>query len=77
MDNPRIKIESDGNTATIYIDGEKVKGKMVDLHFHGDVDDGIHIAWDYEIIKEDENGMPLVENNEIVTEKHHFDNRGA
>jgi 3'-phosphoadenosine 5'-phosphosulfate sulfotransferase len=38
MENPKVRIESDGNVTEVYINGEKVKaGTMVDFHFRHDV----------------------------------------
>ncbi len=74
---PKISIESDGITAMIYLNGEKIRSPLIDFSFHGDVENGIHIKWDGVIYNLDENGMTLIENNEIVTEKFHYDSHEA
>lgn len=75
MDNPKIRIESDGVTAVICLDGEHIRSTLLDFSFHGDVDEnGIHIKWDGIKQKLNENGMPYVENDEVATEEFHYDN---
>ena len=44
MDRPTIKIESDGITAKVYLNGEHIK--CTSLDFHGSVENGLHIKWD-------------------------------
>ncbi len=75
MKNPKIKIESDGITTIVYLNGEEIKCKQLD--FHGDVENGLHIKWDGVMCKSDENGMTLIENDEVVTEKFHYDSHEA
>lgn len=69
---PNIRITSDGVTAKIHIHGEQVRCRAID--FHGDAENGIHISWDYEAIREDENGKILIEDDVVATETVHFDN---
>jgi hypothetical protein len=39
MNNPKIRIESDGKKTEVYINGKEVKrATMVDFHFNHDVD---------------------------------------
>lgn len=73
MDNPKIKIESDGITAVVYLNGKHIKGKLIDFSFHGDAENNIHIKWDGTFLKRDEKGRPCIENDEIVTEEFHYD----
>lgn len=75
MDRPTIKIESDGITAKVYLNGKHIK--CTSLDFHGDVENGLHIKWDGVMQKLDENSNPYVENDEVVTEEFHYDNRKA
>lgn len=75
MDNPKIKIESDGKTAVVYLDGEHIKSPLLDFSFHGDVGNGIRIKWDGVMYKLDENENPYVENDEIATEEFHYDSK--
>lgn len=70
MDNPKIRIESDGISAIVYLNGKKVR--CTSLDFHGDIAGGIHIKWDGILVKE-EGGKTLIENNEVVTEEFHYD----
>lgn len=73
----KIRIESDGQTAIIYLDGEKISGTLLDFSFHGDVEHGIHIKWDGIMQKKDENGRSYVENDEVATEEFHYDSNEA
>lgn len=75
MDNPKIRIESDGHFAEVYLNGKKVR--CTSLDFHGDVEESIHIKWDGVMQKLDENGMPYVENDEVATEEFHYDSHKA
>lgn len=75
MDNPKIRIESDGQTAVVYLNGEHIK--CTSLDFHGDVENGLHIKWDGVMQKLNENGMAYVENDEVATEEFHYDNHEA
>lgn len=84
----KIRIESDGHFAKVYLDGEKVRCTFLDFHGHVDnnvrlvdgdvVTGGICIKWDGTVQKLNENGQPYVdENGELATEKFHYDNREA
>lgn len=73
MDNPKIRIESDGVTAVVYLNGERIKSPLLDFSFHGDVENGVCIKWSGVLYKLDKNGNTYVENNEIATEKFHYD----
>lgn len=75
MDNPKIRIESDGHFAEVYLDGEKIR--CASLDFHGAVGDDIHIKWDGVMQKLNENGDPRIENGEVATEEFHYDKRKA
>lgn len=75
MDNPKIRIESDGITAEIYLDGEKISCTALD--FHGDVKNGLQIKWHGTMHKREENGNICVENNEIVMDEFYYDSREA
>lgn len=77
MENPKIRIESDGITANVYLNGENIGATLLDFSFHGDVENGIHIKWHGVMHKKNEKGMPYVENNEIATEEFHYDSREA
>lgn len=77
MEKPKIKIESDGVTAIIYLNGEKISCPLIDFSFHGDVENGIHIKWDGVMHKLDKNGMPYVENNGVAIEGFHYDSKEA
>lgn len=75
MDNPKIKIESDGKTAVIYLDGKNIPTTLLDFSFHGDVENGVHIKWDGIMYQLSENGVPLVQGDKVVTEKFNYDSR--
>lgn len=76
MENPKIKIESDGIKTVVYLDGKKVE-RCTAINFHADVEDAIHVQWSGTTQKEDENGHLIVENDEIATEEFHYDNQEA
>lgn len=66
----KIKIITDGETAQLYVDGKKVLGRDLELHFSA------HVGLDPMIIvdaiwnKTDENGTPVLNENKtgIMTE---------
>lgn len=70
MDNPKIRIESNGICTEVYLDGEKIRCTQLD--FHGDVAGGLHINWKGLMQKLDENGNPYIENDEVATEKFQY-----
>ncbi len=72
---PKISIESDGFSAKVYLNGKETSCTQID--FHGDVENGTHIKWDGEMCKLDKNGMFLIQNDKIVTEKFHYDSHEA
>lgn len=76
MDNPKIRIESDGMRTVVYIDGKKIE-RCTSLDFHANVDNGINIYWNGTMQKEDENGHLIIENDEIATEEFHYDSNEA
>ena len=64
-----IKTRKGGYTK-LYING-KWQRKVTDLDFHGYVvDNGIVIECEYEKMKCDKGGCPIVADNELVKEKH-------
>lgn len=73
MDNPKIRIESNGVNAKVWLNDEDISATLLDFLFHGDVKHGIHIKWDGVMNKLNENGMPYVENDKIATEEFHYD----
>lgn len=76
MKNPKIRIESDGKIARVYLDGAEV-ASCTHIEFYADSTDGIHISWNGIFSKQDENGKMLIENDEIVTEEFYYDNKEA
>lgn len=77
MEYPKIRIESDGVTAKVWLNEEDISATLLDFSFHGDVENGIRIKWDGVMNKRNEKGMAYVENNEIATEEFHYDSRGV
>lgn len=75
MENPRIKIESNGVCTEVSLDGKKISCTQVD--FHADVADGLHVEWEGIMHKLDKDGHMCIENNDIVTEKFHYDSHKA
>lgn len=69
MTNPKILIQTDGESTELYIDGKKVNDKtLIDFCFHVG-DDGIRLK--YEKFATDEHGLVIVnEDNELVKEKY-------
>lgn len=67
MDNPKIRIESDGITTVVHLDGKHIR--TTKLNFHADAQNGLNVKWDGLLVKEDKNGKSLIENETFVTEK--------
>lgn len=66
MDNPKIRIESDGCITEVWIDGEKVeRATMADFTFHAEP---FEVYCEIELYKTDKDGTPVVENQEIPKE---------
>ena len=68
---PKIVIKTrNGGYTKLYVNG-KWQRKVTNLDFHGYVgNDGIIIECEYEKMKLDKNGYPIVKDNELVKEKH-------
>ena len=68
---PKIVIKTrNGGYTKLYVNG-KWQRKVTDVDFHGYVgDNGITIECEYTKIKCNKNGCPVVENDELVREKH-------
>jgi hypothetical protein len=66
----KIKIISDGETAKLFIDGKKVPGKDVELHFSAHAGEEPMIVIDANWIKTDENNVPMLngKKTEVLTE---------
>lgn len=68
MDNPKLRIESDGHITEVYIDGKKVnRATMADFRFHAEP---YNVDFTYEKYVTDENGKIKIVNDEIVRETH-------
>ena len=67
---PKIVIKTrNGGFTKLYVNG-KWQRKVTDIDFHGYVsDDEITIECDFEKIKCDKNGIPIVVNDEVVKER--------
>lgn len=61
----KIKIISDGETAQVFIDGEKVKCTDMELHFIGHADKKPMITVDAQWVKTDENGDYKLDSDKI------------
>lgn len=70
IEKEKIKIISDGETAKLFIDGKKVPGKDVELHFSGHAGKEPMIVIDANWIKTDENNVPMLneKKTEVLTE---------
>lgn len=68
---PKIVIKTrNGGYTKLYVNG-KWQRKVTDIDFHGYVgNDGITIECEYEKLKCDKNGIPIVVKDELVKEKH-------
>lgn len=68
---PKIVIKTrNGGYTKLYVDG-KWQRRVTDIDFHGYVsDDGITIECEYEKLKCDKNGIPIVVKDELVKENH-------
>ena len=69
MDRPKIRIESDGNTVRLWVNGEEVHD-VTELNFFATVDHPENLIrchyWKHRRTK---GGKFLILNNEIITEK--------
>ncbi|MGN0378526.1 MAG: hypothetical protein ACI4EU_02950 [Butyrivibrio sp.] len=68
---PKLIIKTrNGGYTKFYVNG-KWQRKVTDVNFHGYVgDNGITIECEYEQLKCDKNGCPIVRDNGLVREKH-------
>ena len=68
---PKIVIKTrNGGCTKLYVNG-KWQRKVTNIDFQGCVgDNGIIIECEYEKMKLDKNGYPIVKYNELVKEKH-------
>lgn len=68
MDNPKIRIESDGRITEVWIDGEKVSknATMLDFNFHAEP---LQVYCEIEQYELDKDGNKIVKNNELLKEK--------
>ena len=66
MDNPKIRIESDGHITEVWIDGEKVeKATMADFEFHAEP---FEVYCELEKYQLGKDGEIIVKNNEPLKE---------
>ena len=67
MENPKIRIESDGRITEVWIDGEKVSknATMLDFNFHAEP---FQVYCEIERYELDKDGK-IVKNNELLREK--------
>lgn len=74
MDNPKIKIESDGNFAELYLNGKKVGSRLIDFRFHADMQRGkVNIEWGGLLIVKDEKGNTVIKHDDILKENFYYD----
>ena len=67
MENPKIRIESDGLVTEVYFEGEKIeKACLADFVFHAEP---MQVVCEVEKIKLDENGEIIFDGDEVVKEK--------
>lgn len=71
----KIRIESNGYFAKVYLDGKKIR--CTSLDFHGKAGSVPHITWDGVMQKLNKNGEPIIENESVTTEEFHYDNYEA
>jgi hypothetical protein len=68
MNNPKIRIESDGNKTEVYIDGQKIEnGTNVDFHA-GPVNLEHNVQCTVMRYKTDADGKHVIENGSLVKE---------
>lgn len=66
MENPKIRIESDGYVTEVWIDGQKVKNTtMADFKFHAEP---FEVYCELEKCQHDKDGNIIVKNDEILKE---------
>lgn len=70
IEKEKIKIITDGETAKLYVDGKKVPGRDLELHFSAHVSKRPMITVNATWNKTDENGIPMLnkDKTEIMTE---------
>lgn len=67
MENPKIRIESNGRITEVWIDGQKVeKATMADFEFHAEP---LEVYCEIEKYKLDKDGNKIIENDEMLKEK--------
>lgn len=64
MENPKLRIESNGTVTEIYIDGVKIKNATECL-FHAEI---LNVKCEIEKYKTDENGKIIIENDDTIKE---------
>ena len=66
MDNPKIRIESNGHITEVWIDGQKVeKAIMADFEFHAEP---FEVYCELEKYQIGEKGNIIIENGELLKE---------
>ena len=74
MENPKIRIESDGDITVVYIDGKRVKTRNIEFSAKLTKDSDRAVMWKGDFLKTDENGNAVIENDDIVTEEFGYKN---
>lgn len=76
IENPKIKIVSDGNRTILHLNGENARGRLLDFSFHADVETGKAIVvCEGKLNKTDKMGNIAIKDDKVVEEKFRYDSR--
>lgn len=74
MDNPKIRIESDGDITIVYLGGKRVKTRNIEFSAKLTPKSDKAVMWKGDFLKTDEKGDAVIENDDIVTEEFCYKN---
>ena len=66
MENPKIRIESDGHITEVWIDGEKISDKACMIDFYAEP---CEVYCEIEEYRIDKKGKKIIENNVLLKDK--------
>ena len=68
MENPKIRIESDGQYTQVWVDGEKISDRacMIDFRFYAEPNE---VYCETEEYVKDKDGKNIIKNDEVLRER--------
>lgn len=66
MENPKIRIESDGRYTQVWVDGEKISDRVCAIDFHAEPNE---VYCETEEYVKDKDGKHIIKNDEVLREK--------